>query len=402
MNMAAKCILYNGRIYTETEIIPNGYLVLAEGKIIEIAEGQPSIREEKKNDTEFIDCKGKTILPGFMDLHIHGVQGADMMDGTASALTVMKRELPKEGTTSFLATTITEDSREIEKALRQVAEDGNQLGDSDEIEGAELLGVHLEGPFISSKRAGAQPEQHILPPNIDLFKQWEEASGHRIKLVTLAPEIEDGKELVSYMKERGIVASIGHSDAVYDEVKTAVETGVTHATHLFNGMRGMHHREPGVAGSVLLLDEILVELIPDGIHIIPEMVDLSYRVKGEDGLVLITDAMRAKGLGQGQYQLAGQKVDVDEKQATLEDGTLAGSILKMNDGVKNIMEFTGCTLESAVKMASSNPAKQLSIFDRKGSIATGKDADLVLVNSDMEVLLTICRGKVVYRRECWE
>ncbi|OQM46136.1 N-acetylglucosamine-6-phosphate deacetylase [Anoxybacillus sp. UARK-01] len=384
-------LLKNATIYAENEQIQRGYLLIENGKIAYVGPTPPP-SNAKEFELSIHDC----VLPGFIDLHIHGAAGADVMDATVKALQTMASVLPKEGTTSFLATTMTAASSEIEKAVKNVA---NYMAHDNRPGEAEVLGIHLEGPFLSPKRAGAQHPRNIIKPDIELFKKWQkEANGH-IRLVTLAPEEENGLSLTAYLKETGVIASIGHSDAVYAEVKEAIQAGVTQATHLFNGMRGLHHREPGVVGAVLMHEEVLCEIIADGIHVAPEMVRFAYRNKGSEGLIAITDAMRAKCLGEGQYDLGGQQVTVRGKQATLKDGTLAGSILKLKDAVKNIMEFTRCSLEEAIRMASWNPAKQLGILDRKGSILPGKDADIVVLNQEREVILTFCRGRLAYAKQ---
>ncbi|WP_374049858.1 N-acetylglucosamine-6-phosphate deacetylase [Neobacillus sp. PS3-34] len=334
--------------------------------------------------------KEYTVVPGFIDVHIHGAAGADTMDATLEALGTIASALPNEGTTSFLATTITQEKSKIERALANAA----QFCQAENHPGrAEVLGIHLEGPFINEKRAGAQPKEHILKPDIDLFKRWQSLANNQIKLVTVAPEMENGTEFISYLKNNGVIASVGHTDAVYEEVEEAVKAGAKQVTHLFNGMRGMHHREPGTAGAALLFKELMIELIADGIHVSPQMIKLVLAAKGADGSILITDSMRAKCLKSGIYDLGGQDVTVADGKALLADGTLAGSILKMNDSVKNILEFSQLTLVEAVQMASANPAKQLGIFDRKGSISAGKDADIAVLNGHFEVEYTMCRGK---------
>jgi N-acetylglucosamine-6-phosphate deacetylase len=294
-----------------------------------------------------------------------------------------------------LATTITQKHENIEKALANAAD---YCGMDNEPGKAEVLGVHLEGPFINVKRAGAQPKEYIIDPDIELFQHWQQLAAGKIKLVTVAPELENGTDFVRYLNENGVIASIGHSDAIYEEVETAVKAGAKQVTHLFNGMRGLHHREPGVAGSALLFKELMVELIADGIHVRPEIIKLVIDSKGADGMILITDAMRAKCLKSGIYDLGGQDVSVADGRALLADGTLAGSILKMNDSLKNTIEFAQVSLVNAVQMASVNPAKQLKIFDRKGSISPGKDADLTILTNDYQVDLTICRGEIAYKR----
>lgn len=378
-------LLKNGSILLETGIIPNGFVLVEGGKIK--AAGPMNELPSVEKETHIVDLQGKhTVVPGFIDIHIHGAAGADTMDATPQALQTMATALPREGTTSFLATTITQEAASIERALQNAATFGSKPGQ------AELLGVHLEGPFINTVRAGAQPKDSILQPDIELFKKWQAAANDQIKLVTMAPELENGLEFVRYLASTGVIASVGHSDALFTDVEAAVEAGANHVTHLFNGMRGMHHREPGVAGSALLFEKIMLEMIADGIHIHPEMVKLVMKAKGVDGVILITDSMRAKGLQDGTYELGGQEVTVADGKAVLADGTLAGSILKMDDAVKNIIGFASVTLEQACKMASTNPAKQLKVFDRKGSIAPGKDADLVVLDENLNVKQTYCRG----------
>jgi N-acetylglucosamine-6-phosphate deacetylase len=317
------------------------------------------------------------------------------MDATEAALHTMSTHLPQEGTTSFLATTMTQSKESIEKALKNV-----QLYMSDTLnnEYAEVLGAHLEGPFINPSRKGAQPEKYIEEPNIELFELWQHASGNAIKLVTVAPEMTNGVDFIKYLSEHGVTASIGHTDATYKQVEEAVHAGATQVTHLYNGMRGLHHREPGVAGAALLFSELKVELIADGIHIRPEMIQLSMNAKGTNGVLLITDSMRAKCLKNGHYELGGQSVIVENGKATLSDGTLAGSVLKMIDSVKNMKEFTNLSLFDIIKLASVNPAKQIGVFDRKGSIEPGKDADLIVLNDNLNIELTICRGKIAYEK----
>ena len=385
-------LLINASVLTREGMIKKGFIFIKDGKIAEIglASSLP------QHQAEIIKLpEDSIIVPGFIDVHIHGAGGADTMDATIEALTTMASILPEEGTTSFLATTITQDQNAIMKALENADDYINLYNKPGK---AEVLGLHLEGPFINESRKGAQPAEHIITPDIELFSQMQEASGNNIRLVTLAPEKENGNKLIAYLAENGVIASVGHSDATYGQMAEAVKAGATHVTHLFNGMRGMHHRDPGVAGAALLFDELKIEMIADGIHVVPEMLDLSIRAKGTDGVILITDSMRAKCLKNGIYDLGGQEVSVADGKALLADGTLAGSILKMKDSLKNMMEFTGISLEEAVKLASENPARQLNVFDRKGSIAAGKDADLVVLDRNHEVAMAFCRGVASYIR----
>ncbi|WP_155113998.1 N-acetylglucosamine-6-phosphate deacetylase [Metabacillus mangrovi] len=381
--------LTHAAVYSESGTFKQGYVLIKEGKIAEtgpmekadLPEGCIEIRLDETAE----------VLPGMIDLHIHGAGGADVMDGDPAAIQTMAEQLVREGTTCFLPTTMTSAKSEIERALMNLAD-----CTSIPVNGAEIAGIHLEGPFLSPKRAGAQLPSHFVKPDAALFQSWQELSGGKIKQVTLAPELDGELELTRHLSEAGIIPSIGHSDALFQEVQLAADAGANQATHLFNGMRGLHHREAGTAGAVLLDKRIRCEIIADGIHVAPEMVQLAYRLKGAEGIILITDSMRAKGLEDGTYDLGGQSVYVKGNRAELESGALAGSVLKMNEAVKNMRAFTGCSTEEIVRMASVNPAKQLGIFDRKGSIAAGKDADLTVLSREGEVLLTICRGEMVY------
>ncbi|NLP53075.1 N-acetylglucosamine-6-phosphate deacetylase [Bacillus sp. RO1] len=381
------------KIVTGEEVIKNGYLTIKEGKISDF--GPITHYSNDENLPEIHLSEDLYASPGFID--IHGLNGADVMDATRDSIMTMATTLPKEGTTSFLATTITQEKAALEKALQTVS----SFISSQHLDhvGSEVLGVHFEGPFINEKRAGAQPPAYILEPSVETFRHFQVESGNHIKVVTLAPEGRDGLELVKYLSDTGVISSIGHSDALYTEVVKAMEAGAEHITHFFNGMRGSHHREPGVAGAGLAHPELFLEMIADGIHIHPAMVKATFLAKGVDNILLITDSMRAKWLEDGEYELGGQKVFVENHTALLEDGTLAGSVLKMNDAVRNMKKFSDCTIQEAIQMASVNPAKRLKVWDRKGSIAIGKDADIVILDEEMQVKMTFCKGNLSYKGE---
>jgi N-acetylglucosamine-6-phosphate deacetylase len=382
-----KLLLRKASVYEESSLIENGTVVIEGEKITFVG---PSYDTDEPYE-EIVLPTSYNIIPGMIDIHIHGAGGADMMDATPDSLETIAKLLPREGTTSFLATTITQSDAAIEKALENIASYSNK-------ENAEVLGIHLEGPFINPEMAGAQPKEYISNIDLEKFKRWQRRSGNQIKLVTFAPELEGSREFVQFLSAEGIVASVGHSNAVFTDVKKLTEVGLTHATHLFNQMRGLHHREPGVVGAAFLLENVTAELIVDGLHVCQETVQLAYQVIGKDRLLLITDAMRAKGMGDGVFDLGGQAVKVTAGKAVLEDGTLAGSVLKMNDAVKNMMNYTGCSLRDITVMTAVNPAQKIGVFDRKGSIATGKDADFVVLNENNEVVMTFCRGKLVWRQ----
>ncbi len=392
MNMK-ELFITNINIITETTTIPSGFLQVKNGKIVQIGRMSDYPTETEVEQFEF--SPRFTLIPGMIDIHIHGGNGSDVMDGTHSALANIAKSLPKEGVTSFLATTMTHRSDKIETTLKNTA---SYMKKQSRCE-AEILGIHLEGPFISPHKAGAQPNNYILKPNVQLFKKWQSLAEGAIKVVTMAPEVENGIEFIKHLNELGVIISIGHSDASYQDVEQAIKVGATHVTHFYNAMSGMHHRDPGVVGAALANDQLFVELIVDGIHVHPEIVKLTYKAKQANQanqILLITDAMRATGLKDGCYELGGQSVNLIDGQPLLADGTLAGSTLTMNEAIKNMISYTGCSLQEIVVMTSENPAKRLNVFQRKGSIKEGKDADLVVLNDQKDVIMTVCRGEVTY------
>ncbi len=334
------------------------------------------------------------VLPGFIDQHVHGASGSDAMDGTIDALKTISSSLATEGTVGFLATTMTQSVDNIKTALTAVKEFIN----SNEKDGAEVLGVHLEGPFISVKHIGAQPLEHVQEPLATTFKEYDEASGSNIKLVTLAPEVEGCLELIKYLNKNGIVASVGHSDAGYNDLDNAISAGLKNVTHLFNAQKGIHHREIGTAGTALYRDELACEMIADTIHVSIPAMKLAVKNKPSDKVILITDAMRAKNLPDGISELGGQTVYVKDGQARLENGALAGSVLTMNCAIKNVVEKVGADFIKAVDYATINPAKNLGIDKDYGSIEKGKFASFAVLDENFNVIMTIRQGKIVYKK----
>ncbi|MBB6451726.1 N-acetylglucosamine-6-phosphate deacetylase [Salirhabdus euzebyi] len=386
MNM----IIQNVHLYLPDKTI-KGSILIEKGKIKAIGEALPT------DHTQVMDGKGLHLIPGFIDAHIHGANGADMMDGTMDALDTMSRILPAEGTTAYLPTTITNPLSAIEQSLETVSEyveqGFNKPGQ------AEIVGVHLEGPFIEKTKAGAQPKEDIVQPNIETFKQLQQKASGLIKTVTLAPELDANGKLMTYLKENGVTVSAGHTNATYEDIQFAYDKGLTQLTHLCNAMTGLHHREVGVVGAAMLIEGLRSELIVDGIHVNKNMVRILFQQLGPERIMLITDAMRAKCLDNGHYTLGGQSVRVKDQMATLGDGTLAGSVLRMIDGAQHMMGFAGATIRDVIKMASENPANQIGIYDRKGSIEINKDADLLLVDENLNLFSTWCRGELSYVKE---
>ena len=333
------------------------------------------------------------VLPGFIDEHIHGAGGADAMDATEKALETIAQTVAAEGTTGFLATTMTQSRENIMAAMGAV-----KAYREGEHGGARLLGIHLEGPFIAAAHKGAQPLEYVAKPDAAVFDEYNEASGECIKIVTLAPEEEGAGALISHLVKKGITASIGHTGAKCEDIEKAISLGAKNVTHTYNAQSALHHREIGTVGSAMLFDGLACELIADGIHVSVPAIKLLAKCKPAEKLVLITDAMRAKGLADGESELGGQKVIVKNGEARLENGTLAGSVLRMNVAVKNMVEKAGLSLEAACDLATINPAKVLGIEKEAGSIREGKRADFAVLDDKFNVICTVCGGEIIYRK----
>jgi N-acetylglucosamine-6-phosphate deacetylase len=343
-------------------------------------------------DIPDIDAGGLILAPGFIDLHVHGAMGYEAMDATPEALAGMAQYYAQHGTTAFLAATWTDTRERILAALRAV---GEALGP--QVNGATLLGVYLEGPYLNTSKCGAQNTDFIRRADPD--EALEFLAQDVIREVVIAPEFEENHWLIEECVRRGIAVSAGHTSATYDQMKRAVELGVTQTTHTFNAMTGLHHREPGTLGAALSLPEIMCELIADNIHVHPAAMELLANAKGPDSTALITDAVRGTGLPDGEYPIDENRfIIMKEGAARLPDGTLAGSTLTMNRAVYNFMQAVGKPLDQVWKTASLNPARAIHMHDRKGSLEVGKDADFVLIDDDLNVYLTVAEGQIVYQR----
>lgn len=338
------------------------------------------------DNVESIDAKGNYVSAGFIDLHIHGSGGADVMDATPEALDILSATLLQTGTTSFLATTMTMSTQDIDNALQNIQ------NHSKHVTGAQILGVHLEGPFINATKHGAQDKAYIQAPNFDLIEHYMD----EVKMITLAPEVEGSESFVKDLKKNypHIILSIGHSEASYEEVKESFTWGVSHVTHLFNAMNPYHHRKPGIIGATFDSD-VTCDIIADLMHTHPTTLDLAYKVK-KDKLILITDAMRAGCMKCGTYELGGRKVEVADGKALLDDGTLAGSVLKMNEALHNMKKHTSMSLVEVVSAVTKIPAEKLEV--KKGELKEGYDADIVIFDENFSIEMTIVTGEVKYRR----
>ena len=346
-----------------------------------------------------LDATGCTILPGFVDVHIHGGQGHDAMDATHEALAEMARFLAGCGTTAFMPTTMTAPHHEICAAVANVASHTTARNAQTPMEGARILGVHVEGPYISSKFPGAQPASAIRPPNLAEFRELLAAGP--VRMITLAPEVHGAHELIHEALAHDVTVVVGHTNATYDECEAAIALGATQSTHTYNAMSGLHHRRPGTLGAVLSNDCVYAQLIADNIHVHPAAINILARNKGIDRTVLITDAMRATGLPEGEYDLGGQAVTVQDGACRLADGTLAGSILTMDRALVNFMAATGLSLSDAWPATSRTPAQSIGLAHEIGNIAVNFRADLVLLDDKQTVVATIIDGQVAYLRDEW-
>ncbi len=390
--MANRLAIIGGKVVTPQSVIENGTVLCEDGKIVFVGSDKDAAPEP---GSRVVNATGGIVMPGFIDTHFHGSAGDDVMANGAEGIRRIARALMRFGTTGFLATTIAARHSELMKATEDTL-----AAESDSHEGAEILGLHIEGPYINLKYKGAQPVEGIRDPNFDECRELLAAANGRIKIMTMAPELPGGMELIAFLKANGVEASLGHSEADYDTALAAIEAGATRATHLYNAMSGVHHRKPGLASAVLNEPGIQAELICDGVHVHPRMAQLAWRAKGRDGVTLITDATAAQGVGDGTFTLGDFQIQVRGPLCTLMDGvTIAGSVLTMNRAVGNAMDFTGMSLIDAAHTSSLAPARACGVANRKGSIEVGKDADLAVLKSDFSVGFTIRAGAVAYEHQ---
>ncbi|HSJ37141.1 MAG TPA: N-acetylglucosamine-6-phosphate deacetylase [Planococcus sp. (in: firmicutes)] len=370
--------------------LANGAILLEDGRIAAV-----STAPFADYIGDRFDGDGCVAMPGFIDIHIHGARGADFMDDDGAAAAVIATALPAEGTTAFLATTLTHSPERISQAIRH----GRTFMNEARQDGAEMLGFHLEGPFIHPDQKGAQGSAYICEPSMEQLQSWFGETLADLKIITLAPEQDHDFNVIRELAERGVIVSAGHTTADYATINAAQAAGLTHLTHFGNAMRGLHHREIGVVGAGMLNRQLFCEIIADGIHLSPDMLKLVLQVIGSERLLLITDSMRAKGLPDGSYRLGDQEVTVSGQQAVLATGKFAGSVLKMNEGLRQLRQAADISWTDAIKLSSENAAHRLGVWDRKGSIERGKDADIVLVTEDFSVRHTFCRGRMSFAHD---
>jgi N-acetylglucosamine-6-phosphate deacetylase len=385
-----------GRIFTPTEDIPDGIILIDGHRILAVGSRE---KVEIPKSAPVVDDRDRLVVPGFLDMHIHGAGGRDLMEGTPDAVAEVAQFLARHGITSFLATTVTarldRTLSAVEGLAKIVAASERSLGGSEKAPGAQPLGIHFEGPFISQVRRGAQPASQIRKPSIETAARLLEAAGNSAKAAVLAPELPRALELLKFFRSRGLRVGLGHSDATFEETLRAIDAGATHATHCYNAMRPFTHREPGIIGAVLTDDRVCAELIADGVHVEPAAIRLLARSKGLERVILVSDAVSAAGMPDGKYRLGGFPVIVTGGICRTEEGTLAGSTATMDATVRNLAAFTGASFQSCVACATLNPARLLGIEKQKGVIAAGADADLVVLDKNHYVTQTYVRGHAV-------
>ena len=382
-----RTLITGGTLLTPHQTLPQHTLVIEGAKIVAI---QPNGVSAGPEDT-VIDAQGMWVAPGLIDVHIHGSAGYDTMDATTEALHGLARFLAQHGVTGYLPTTGAAPSAATLAAIQNVAVCPQPA------DGAHHLGVHLEGPYLSAAHKGAQPVEHLRDADPAEYGEWF-ASGV-VRLMTIAPERKGALVCIEQGVAQNIEFAIGHSGATYEQVLEAADRGLRQSTHTFNGMLGLHHREPGTVGAVLTDDRIYAQVIADGVHLHPAVVKLLVRAKGVGRTILITDAVRAAGLPDGEYNLLGFKVTVRGGVPRTETGSLAGSTLTMDTGLRNLMTFAGLSLNEALMTATSTPAEAMGWSGRKGVLAVGADADVILLDANLTVRQTIVAGRVVYQSE---
>ncbi|MGA8731970.1 MAG: N-acetylglucosamine-6-phosphate deacetylase [Terracidiphilus sp.] len=362
------------RLWDGGSLIDDPLVTIEDGRINSISTRTSS---ELPNDAHVLDFPSATLAPAFFDVHIHGAAGHDVMEATPEALGAICDFLASRGTGSFLATTVT---APLDATLRAVEGLAKRIAEPPVPGRADPLGIHLEGPFLSHAKRGVQPAAHLLVPDIAVFDRLFDAAEGHVRLMTLAPELPGAVELTAHATRRGVRVSLGHSNATAAETRAAIDAGAVSATHTFNAMRALDHREPGILGTVLTDDALFAELICDGIHNEPEIVRLWWRAKGQERAILVTDAMSATGMPPGTYQLGGFPVQVADGRATA-DGVLAGSVLTLDRALSNFVTFTGASIEQAVRLMTANPAAMTGLADQTGSLAPGMPANLVVVDA---------------------
>lgn len=378
--------IFAEKFFLKNDIKGPGYLEITDGLFGDFFKDIPT--NEK---VEVIREEGKWISPGLVDTHIHGYLNHDVMDGDAEGLKIISEGLLSCGVTSFLPTTLTSTKETLKHVSKTIYETYR------EVAGAKIQGIYFEGPFFTEEHKGAQNPEYFSNPDIDVFHEWQEAAGGLIKKIAIAPERQNIEPFVRALTDEGVIVALGHSNATFEQAKSAVDAGASVFVHTFNGMSGLNHREPGMVGAALSLKHIFAELICDGHHVHPNAADILMQKIGYDHVALITDCMMAGGMPNGQYNLGEFPVTVEDGTVRLESGNLAGSILKLKEAIKNVVDWEIATPKDAIMMASLIPAISCNIDDKCGVIAKGREADFIVIDPTMELVATYLDGVERYR-----
>jgi len=385
--MSESLLITNCRLFDAADEKQTTSILIENGTISQIGQIDSSTAADN-----ILDAQGRIIAPGFIDIHIQGAGGADILDATAEGLRAISKTCARFGTTSFLATTVFKPNQENRHLAIAAKYAGQNLG------GANLLGIHLEGPFISPEKRGMVRPDCLSPPSLNLLTEIQDVTGGQLKMMTIAPELPGSLPIIQRLVDSNIIASFGHSNATYEQTFDGFKAGISHVTHLFNVMPTLHHRSPGPLLAIFQTENITCQLITDGVHIHPAVLKFAFEILGPNRIIPITDGMQALGLGDGTFIYNGIEYESKNGTARYKDGTLIGTALGLSQLLKKFITFTDCPFDAAIKMVTKNPAKLLCLDDKKGSIAPGKDADLVLLDHNCSVHTTIVAGKIVFQK----
>jgi len=385
--MSQRFLITNCRLFDAPEDEQTTSILIENGVITQIGQIEPGTACDNT-----LDAQGRIIAPGFIDVHIQGAGGADILDSTPEALEAISHTCARFGVTGFLATTVfkpNQDNRHLALAAEYVGQD---LG------GAKLLGIHLEGPFISLEKKGMIQPGCICPPSEPILDEIQRITNGHLRMMTIAPELPGSPGIIRSLVESGTIGSFGHSNATYEQTLDGFDAGISHVTHLFNAMPSIHHRSPGPLVAIFESEHITAQVISDGVHIHPSVLKFAYEKLGPNRTIPITDGMQAIGLGDGMFVYNGIEYESKAGAARYKDGTLIGTALGLSQMIERFIEFTDCPLDTAIRMVTQNPAGLLGLEDKVGSIAVGKDADLILLDDNLSVYTTIVAGKIVFRK----
>jgi N-acetylglucosamine-6-phosphate deacetylase len=385
--MSQRLLINNCRLFNAPDGAQTTSILIENGTISQIGQINPS-----KDFNNTLDAQGKIIAPGFIDVHIQGAGGADILDATPEALKAISKTCARFGTTSFLATTVFKPKQKNPHLIVSAKYTNHDLG------GANLLGIHLEGPFISTQKKGMIQPDCICPPSIQVLDEIIEITNGQLRMMTIAPELPDSTKIIKQLKESNIIASFGHSSATYEQTIEGFNAGISHVTHFFNAMPSLHHREPGPLIAIFQTKKISAQIIPDGVHIHPAVLKLAFEILGPSRVIPITDGMQALGLGDGQFIYNDVEYESKNGTARYKDGTLIGTALGQSQLLEKFTSITGCPFETAIRTVTQRPAELLGIEKIKGTIALGKDADLVLLDRNYNIHTTIVAGKIVFQK----